>query len=244
MRALLFDFGGTLDSPRHWLDRFVDHYQAAGVAITRRELDPAFDYATRLAYRSTVILRGRNLVDLLRFLVETQLRFLDTADTPLPAPTLRQLRAVSRSDLVERIVATFAAETAAGLAQSRVILERLARRFTLGIVSNFYGNLDRVLADAGFGPLLHAIADSANLGLYKPDLRLYRAALAMIEVAPPETAMVGDSLSKDCAPARQLGLKSVWLRHQGADPNRPDAHCADFTIAALQELEDLRWDPS
>jgi hypothetical protein len=38
--ALLFDFGGTLDGPAHWLDRFLASYRNAGIDISRADLDP------------------------------------------------------------------------------------------------------------------------------------------------------------------------------------------------------------
>jgi FMN phosphatase YigB (HAD superfamily) len=54
--------------------------------------------------------------------------------------------------------------------------------------------------------------------------------------------MVGDSLSKDCAPAKMLGMRTVWLR---ADSNRTLAESADsiadVTIESLDEVARLQW---
>ena len=65
--ALLFDFGGTLDGRSHWLDRFLAQYKAASVEMTRAELDPAFDYATKTGYRATRVITRFGLKDLVRF---------------------------------------------------------------------------------------------------------------------------------------------------------------------------------
>lgn len=245
MRAILFDFGGTLDSPRHWLDRFVDHYRHAGLVLSRATLDPAFDEATRIAYRATASLRVYGLSDLVRYLVHQQFLFL--ADYAVPEAVELSTQLLSerhRRELVERISTSFVEETTTGLAQSRTILTQISRKYTLGVVSNFYGNLQRVLEEAGFDDVIRVIADSGHLGIYKPDLGIYRTALAMLDLAPSEVAMVGDSLEKDCAPARQLGLTTVWLRHPGMTPTASAKRHADFTIAALEELEQIRWDHS
>jgi hypothetical protein len=41
-RAILFDFGGTLDGPSHWHDRFLARYRASGLGLSRDELDSAY----------------------------------------------------------------------------------------------------------------------------------------------------------------------------------------------------------
>src|ERR1700719_3702714 len=74
--AILFDFGGTLDCPSHWLDRFLAHYRASGFEITRAELDPAFDFATKAGYAAGKTIERFKLGDLVRFLVGNQFEFL------------------------------------------------------------------------------------------------------------------------------------------------------------------------
>jgi FMN phosphatase YigB (HAD superfamily) len=70
---------------------------------------------------------------------------------------------------------------------------------------------------------------------------MFHAALRDLQAEPHLTLMVGDSLDKDCAPARSLGMRTAWLRHRSA-PHEPRlAAYADFTIGALAELEHLSW---
>jgi putative hydrolase of the HAD superfamily len=239
MRAILFDFGGTLDYPRHWLDRFLAHYRSAGYQLSRSELDRAFDAATRTAYRSTAQLREYRLGELISYLVGLQLAFLRDQDGVSATRSKIDLNdpAVVRS-LTDRISASFIRESRAGLAHSRAVLATLAHRFRLGVVSNFYGNLDYILREAGFDGIVSTIADSGLLQIYKPDLRIYEAALSAMSVDAHATLMVGDSLDKDCAPARRLGMRTAWLRHREAKAPE-DAPAADFTITALDELKDI-----
>jgi putative hydrolase of the HAD superfamily len=242
MRAILFDLGGTLDFPRHWLDRFVTHYQAAGIDIRRPELDDAFSAATRTAYACSAELRHYSLAQLVGLLVDLQFEHVGVHGTM--RTTHRVLVRGGRGiiELKRQIRDAFVAESAIGFAISRPVLMLLARRFKIGVVSNFYGNLERVIADADLARAVTAIADSRRVGFYKPDPRIFTAALARLEVPPQEAIMVGDSLEKDCAPAHAMGMTTVWLRHR--DFNNTDAallDSADFTIEGLEELKDFGW---
>jgi putative hydrolase of the HAD superfamily len=243
MQAILFDFGGTLDFPRHWLDRFVAHYQAAGINIERAELDSAFSAATQKAYACSAMLRNYSLLQLVGFLVELQFERLGMCDAAAP----RHLHAEACSggginELKMRIRDAFVAESAVGFAMSRPLLGLFAKRLKIAVVSNFYGNLDRVLAEADLARSITVIADSGRLGFYKPDPRIFGAALAQLSVQPREAVMVGDSLRKDCAPARAMGMATVWLRHRefsGREATPSDL--ADFTIDSLEGLKDFGW---
>ncbi len=234
MRSLLFDFGGTLDWPLHWLDRFINHYQACGLTITRAELDPAFDAATQAAYRQSTNLQNYGLHDLVRHLVRLQIDFLLKSKHVWDSPVL-----VESDELAKLISDSFVRESQLGLSRSHKLLNSLAQHFTIGIVSNFYGNLSFVLAEAGFGHVIKAVADSGCLGIYKPDLQIYRAALAMLAAEASDTIMIGDSLIKDCFPARQLGMKTVWLRHSCTPDETNWRERANFTISTLDELVEL-----
>lgn len=238
MRAILFDFGGTLDCPRHWLDRFVEHYRAAGIGLSRAELEPAFTAATLAGYRASESIRNCGLRELIAFLVDKQMEFLRGQQQAKELGFLANLQSPSMEREVKRRISdSFVEESASGLARSRRVVSLLANEFVVGVVSNFYGNLERILGDAGFGGIVTAVADSGRLGVYKPDVGIYEAALAMIGMPPRATMMIGDSLDKDCAPARRLGMRAVWLRH--AEATSSGQAEADFTIDALEELEDL-----
>jgi FMN phosphatase YigB (HAD superfamily) len=259
--AILFDFGGTLDWPAHWLDRFLAHYHAAGLELDRATLDEAFTAATAFAYRTADAMRELNLEATIRYLVRYQLATLRETDAHFRAT----LDVIGSERAEVAISASFAAESRVGLATSRAILEGLAGRFRLGVVSNFYGNLDGILEECGLLPMLAVVVDSSRLGIFKPDRRIFTAAVDAIGLSPARILMVGDSLGKDCAPARALGMRTAWLRHQ--IPGRDDLYwrqtaqsakaagslthsgtgaqanpiLPDFTIGTLAELQHLKW---
>jgi putative hydrolase of the HAD superfamily len=236
-RAILFDFGGTLDFPRHWLDRFVKHYLAAGINLTRGQFAPAFDTATRKAYGDYPLLNQFGLSDLVGYLVGEQLRNLPelrSAACGIDSGHLSQTTAAIRN--------SFVAESAHGFAVSRPLIAHLSGRFKIGVVSNFYGNLASVLKEAGMADSVQVIADSSRLTLWKPDPAIFVEALAELGVQADETLMVGDSIGKDCVPARALGMTTVWLRHQEFIETRMEASDGvNFTIDSLEELYGIKW---
>jgi len=236
--ALLFDFGGTLDGPAHWLDRFLASYGAAGIEISRAELDPAFDEATRIGYGATRVVARFGLTDLVRFLVGHQFEHLRKSGPEALRATLDAAGASGRHRFVESVTNHFVRETSNGLAHSRAMFGGLKGRFKLGIVSNFYGNLENILKEAKMERFFAAVADSSSIGIFKPDARIFEAALKKIDCAPESAAMIGDSLAKDCAPARKLGMRTVWLR-SGEGDSTPAA--ADITIRSIDEVAQIRW---
>lgn len=241
-RALLIDFGGTLDSPRHWLDRFVNHYRAAGVAIERDQLDPAYTYATEMGYRRWRELKEHGFDHLVEFLVGQQMGWLAESGRLefLSAPGMND---AAGTEIARAICAGFVAESRAGMAQSREVLRDLSARYRIAVVSNFYGNLAAVLAEAGLAELVDAAVDSSSAGIFKPDTGIFMIALRALGVGPREAAMVGDSLDKDCAAARRLGLRTVWLCAAHRDAENPilEEVAPDYVIRTLGELRELAW---
>jgi HAD superfamily hydrolase (TIGR01549 family) len=110
----------------------------------------------------------------------------------------------------------------------------LARDYALGIVSNFYGNLGAVCDDVGVRPFLGVIVDSAWAGCAKPDPLIFRRAVEGLRVAPGQATFVGDSLPRDMAGARAVGMPHIWLAGAAAGM----ACCpGDRVIRTLNDLE-------
>jgi len=250
--AILFDFGGTLDCPSHWLDRFLKHYHTSGFDLTRGELDAAFDFATKAGYAAGKAIERFKLGDLVRFLVGNQFEYLRGEGPERVREALSKMDSRERFRTVERVRASFLKETADGLARSRQILTRLKPQFRLGVISNWYGNLENLLVEAGMSHLFDAVIDSTRVGAFKPDEAIFRIALTKLRTAPAQTAMVGDSMNKDMAPAHRIGMITVFLRSLGhesepaASPaqssNGSGANCTpNHTIDSIEELLSLAW---
>lgn len=90
----------------------------------------------------------------------------------------------------------------------------------------------------GLMPFLDTIAASGELGVSKPDPRIFEAALATAHCPPPCVAMVGDRLDNDIRPAKSIDMKTVWLRN-GVSVSHGDTlkpHCADPSLSELKSL--------
>jgi len=233
--ALLFDYGSTLDGPDYWLDRFVRLYRDAGLEIARDELDFAYQHASSAAYGVERVIRRFGLEDLLRFLVGQQVEYLAHDRENQPIATLGSR---ARHNLVESITRSFVNESRESLGRSRRVLDELRKRFRLGVVSNFYGNLRNLLDEARITPLLGVVAESSQVGCAKPDVRIYEYALRGLKIKAPEAAMVGDNLAKDCAPAQTLGMTAIWYQPNGhgAEPRSNVEVAPEHTIHSLDEL--------
>jgi HAD superfamily hydrolase (TIGR01549 family) len=127
---------------------------------------------------------------------------------------------VRDAGLAERVTTAFVAASRAGLAESRVILEHLRRRVALGVVSNFYGNVGRLLEEANIAPLLASIIDSTRVGVSKPDPEIFALAVRQIGCDPGNTLYVGDSFEKDVVGAHAAGLRTAWLVGMASVPVR------------------------
>jgi FMN phosphatase YigB (HAD superfamily) len=219
--AVLFDFGGTLDADGlAWKERFQRLFQAEGVAIGLRSFDRVF-------YAADDALVGA--VPETFSLEDTVCRVAD-----LVARTLRP----GDATLGSRIAARFLADARACFEANVPILERLSRRYRLGIVSNFYGNLATVCDNAQVRRYFGVIVDSARVGLSKPDPRMFVTALEALGIEPGRAVMVGDSLARDMAGARAAGMAHIWLTPA---PERQGQPCCpgDRVIRSLRDLEGI-----
>ena len=221
VETLLFDFGGTLDADGvAWKERVRRLFAHEGVAPEPGEFDAAF-------YAADDGLTG-HVPDTLSF-AETVGRLVAgvAAGLGLRDPAIPT-----------RVAARFAGESLAHLGGQRPLLGRLARRYRLGIVSNFYGNLATVCTEAGIAPHFAVLVDSARVGYLKPDPRIFHEALDALEVVPAHAVFVGDSLPRDMGGARGIGMPHIWLTpgtSAGAAPCCP----GDRVVHVLGALEAL-----
>jgi putative hydrolase of the HAD superfamily len=193
--AVLFDFGGTLDAEGvTWRERVYRLFHDDGLAGPRGEFDPVF-YAADDALVGTI--PGTLSFD------DTILRLFRgvAGGLGLPDPEREAVRLAGR----------FRADSQARFEANAPLLRRLATRYRLGIVSNFYGNLATVCEEVGLRPYFTTLVDSAVVGFRKPQPEIFHQALAQLGLEPAAALFVGDSLGRDMAGACGVGMPHVWL---------------------------------
>jgi HAD superfamily hydrolase (TIGR01662 family) len=95
-----------------------------------------------------------------------------------------------------------------------LILRRLRKSYTLGIVSNlaYSPAVSRTLERFGVAELFDAIIVSADVGWRKPSLRIFRKALQTMRISALETVYVGDELDHDVEGAMKAGMYTILLK--------------------------------
>jgi putative hydrolase of the HAD superfamily len=117
-------------------------------------------------------------------------------------------------------------------------LSDLGRDHRLALVTNGAPDVQREkLGRTTLSSHFAAIVISADIGIGKPDPRIFQAALDILGVPAAEAVMVGDSLERDIAGARRAGLRTVWLDRAGAGA-RDGSIVANARIRSLPELRD------
>ena len=213
--TLLFDFGGTLDAPGvHWLTRLYRLYPQMGLDVAPERIKEAFYWADAqiMAHPEVTTL---HFLPLMLEHATLQLRYLG-----LPSQPYQRQAAMT------------------SLHASVRVLTLLRQRYTLGVISNFYGNVATLCQECGLAALCDVIIDSAQVGVSKPERRIFTLALEQLGRAPHTAAYVGDSFERDVVGAKTAGLHTIWLR--GLEPRPcPDPSLVNATITTLEELPTL-----
>ena len=88
------------------------------------------------------------------------------------------------------------------------VLEKLAPRFQLAVISNFDGRLRFILEHLGISKFFEHIFISSEIGADKPDPEIFRRALNMVNLKPDQVLHVGDDSDRDwkAASAARLAI--------------------------------------
>ena len=124
---------------------------------------------------------------------------------------------------------------------SKPLLESLQGRFCLGVIANQSVGTQRRLREWGLARYFEVVVSSAEEGMQKPDPRMFLLALERAGCAPEQAIMVGDRLDNDIVPAKQLGMKTIWIRQGwGGVPEPKSAEeTPDAQVNSLEELREL-----
>src|SRR5438132_11092303 len=231
LRAVLFDFGHTL----------VDFHR------TEEALRAAYEQI-RARIEAVAFMEVHELLDLIERVAggvdrqveasyaERRMEELDIAE--LFREALGGIGFRLPDDVLEHIVvldhSAYSNSMTADPQPLDVLRDLRASGLRLGIVSNvtllpdlMRQDLDRL----GIGPLVDAPVFSSEVGVRKPDPRIFREALGRVSVDAGEAVFVGDRLLDDVSGARDVGMRTV-LTHQFRQEVDP-AMSADARIQTL-----------
>jgi beta-phosphoglucomutase-like phosphatase (HAD superfamily) len=211
IETLLFDFGGTLDADGvAWKERFHKLYCAEGLDLAADAFAPSFYAADSPLVGS--LPSTTDLSQTVQALTSNLEVILSRRCTENNGP--EKIHRQGDSDRGQRVASRFLSDASAAFARNQPVLKALSEHYHLGIVSNFYGNLEAVCHYAGLAPLFAVMVDSHRVGVEKPDPAIFRAALEALGAKPETTVFVGDSLRRDREGARRTGMRFIWIAPQ------------------------------
>lgn len=234
IRAILFDFGGTLMyGRRNWSpivakadDVLANHIRSQGMEVNLNT------FSTEFRKRLDDYFKQRE-----QDLLETTYTFV-----------LRELLNDKGYDDLDSDILRGALDALFSITQENWILEEDAiptleilreKGYSLGIVSNAGDDTDVQQLAQGFGitKFFDFILTSAACSYRKPHPRIFELALSNWYCLPVEAVMVGDNLDADIRGAKEAGLYSVWISRR-ADPKTEEQVQVqpDASISTLSEL--------
>lgn len=207
IKGIIFDYGGTIDSRGdHWSEIIWDGYTKYQVPVSKEVFREAYVYAERELAKVKHILPHHNFYDLLLIKMRLELNYLGD-------------KKLIDSAKIETY-ATQIAEYCYGCAresieEARYTLDTLYAKYPMVLVSNFYGNVESVLADFDVRKYFKAIIESAVVGFRKPDPQIFKLGVEALNLDAGEVLVIGDSYKKDIVPAESIGCHVLWLKGKG-----------------------------
>ena len=214
VRAVLFDFGGTLYDYDTLAagdqEALLMLAKLAGAEAPAADVQRAYRAALRQVFRSYLERRFFLHRDMFRDAVVAMLRELGRSADPEHLERYREMqwRHHQRDFQLRQ-----------GVVETLTELRR--RGLALGIVSNIDVDQLRHLGElAGLDRHFDWLLSSEEAGSCKPDSAIFAEALRRARCEPREALFVGDSMPQDIAGANRAGLRSVLLWHR-ADREPP-----------------------
>ncbi|MBU1909527.1 MAG: HAD family hydrolase [Verrucomicrobia bacterium] len=235
IRAIIFDYGNTLIE---FSRKQVVVCDAALADVLEKHFGkPDFDRLSAIRDRNRLapysgdppLYRENNLVEI----TTTMIQELYGVE-PSPEQLAEILR--SRFEVFVRIVR----------AEPEVfdLLDRLAERYKLGLLSN-YPDGDAIresLAKTGLEDYFKAVVVSADINLVKPHPVPFITILDQLRVRADQAVLVGDNWLAGVQGGKRAGLHVVMMRQwetPEALPHKPGDFEPDVAIGNLSELEAL-----
>lgn len=119
-----------------------------------------------------------------------------------------------------------------------VLRELTASGVRIGLISNSHRCLASFQTHFDLQGLIACAITSSEHGFMKPHPSIFRAALDLVNVAPDEAVMVGDSVRQDIEGALRAGMRAVLL-HRGHDPHPREGELASRGVPVVTSLAQL-----
>jgi haloacid dehalogenase superfamily, subfamily IA, variant 1 with third motif having Dx(3-4)D or Dx(3-4)E len=233
IHGIIFDYGGTIDTnSTHWAEVIWRYYERNNAPVEYHDFRDAYVFAERALARYPYIRSDHNFLDVLRIKLNLELQYLlSNKKISLDVVVLQGL-----AENIAQGCYGFVLDT---LSATRPVIRELSYKYPLVLVSNFYGNIETILADFKLDGYFKTIVESSVVGVRKPDPAIYGLGVKALGMSANEILVVGDSFSKDVVPAKKTGCKVAWLEGKGWGDEVIDKSLPDYIITDLKQLLDI-----
>ena len=260
VRAILFDLDETLIEEETSND--ASALAAGEIAVARHGVDPVALLAA-LRMRSRELFLAGPMIDYCRDIGISAREALwgsFTGDDPslvqlrewMPTYRLRSWAAaleevgVDDQALAAELAELFAIDRSRRhvvFAETEQILHELKKNFRLALITNGAPDIQGAKIDgSNLASFFETIIISGDHGFGKPDRRIFQLALDRLKVTAHEAVMIGDSLNRDIAGARDAGIRTVWINrhHRTLTDTHP---IPDVELTNLRDLPTILTRP-
>lgn len=264
IKGIIFDYGGTLDTRGdHWSEVIWKAYLRYGIGVRDEKEAPgwhqiaigksafreAYVYGERALAVNPIVTPDMSFLDVLKEKISLQLAFLSNRELlptgkddaerqkALPYPLLMEDDTLAKkADWMSKFIYE---ETYELLQENKQVLEHLRQvGYPMVLVSNFYGNINQVLKDAGIDGYFQQVIESAVVGVRKPNPAIFALGVCALDLPASQVLVVGDTYGKDIVPAHKLGCHTLWIKGLQWEEKPVDETVPDGIIRKLSEMED------
>ena len=216
IKAVLFDFGGTIDYDGiDWKNRINNFFLENKIPVEKSKVFEASGHAMKMLDKdkSSKNLSYKQTVDVYIYWIIKNLSIII-------------------EDYKKNVVDPFYSSSLEIINKNKKLLEKMSQKYLLGIVSNNFGNCEGWCREFGIEKYFKIIVDSAAAGMQKPDKEIFISACNKLKVKPQEAAFIGDKFEIDIISPKELGMLPIWINNSEPDDSHKDA----VRIRKLEEL--------
>ena len=234
-KGILLNYEGTIDTNgQHWGAILWNKFRKHDIVLDKATFNKAYAHSESALATGGIIQSDDTFLDMLVLRITQQFDFLTNAGHQLDYSLITNI-AEECDQLANRT-----------LRKAKIILESLSSAFPMVLVSNFYGNLNAVLADFDIRNYFSDVVETTHSTSYS-DTAIYQQGVQRLGYAAEECVAVGDSYNRDILPSKEIGCQTVWLNVEGWEEwGIDELGITDAEIGDFNQLPRLleKWDPA
>ena len=116
------------------------------------------------------------------------------------------------------------------------IVKKVSKRMPVALLSNGLPDVQyKKIQAIGLDNIFSCIVLSEEIGIRKPDLRIFHYTADLLKTKPFECLYIGDSFTNDVVGAKSSGMPVCWFRRESKDEGTTEVK-PDFVITNHREL--------